>query len=199
MGWVWGIDQGWPTASPTSGGLYCGYDFRKFSPIYAMDTVWHNPRISDGRSRAGSRSRIGNRNYILQLNGTSQYVELRTMLMISRRPLWPAGSSGPVQRTTRGYSPSAMVPASICISPRKIDDRQPQAGGNRRNDYPVFDGTAALTADRWTHIAVTFSGARYLTPFRSLQPSSNKWTATATLYVDGVAGTPVSDSWSQTR
>ena len=54
-----------------------------------------------------------------------------------------------------------------------------------------LDGTAALTANRWTHIAITFSGATMT--YTAGPPSSNKWTATATLYVDGVAGTPVTN------
>ena len=76
MCWVWGIDQAFADSQPDTGGLYCGYDFEKYSPIYAMDKYGIIHGYLMGKP---SRVQIADqyRDYTLQLDGLTQYVELR--------------------------------------------------------------------------------------------------------------------------
>jgi len=177
MGWVWGTDQNRANVLTDNAYLYCGYDFDRTSPNYALDKygitygyLMGGPTIVDGGAT--------NRHSVLSLNGSTQYVELHRDVSDfddCSIAVWVKWTGGGADQKVFSFGDGANKYVTLTPSDAsgnlKFAITTTGAGGEQTLT------STAVPINTWTHIAVTLSGN------------------TGALYVNG---TPVATNTSMT-
>ena len=168
-GWSWGPNQSYNDNLPDTGGIFCQYSFESISKVYAKDTYgmsWGYLVNSPATVLIGDSYR----NMSLQFDGTSQYIECPRSLndikdtAIMVRVKW-TGSANDQRIFSFGDGSSKYM----YLTPKDTSTGKVRFVITDGTTTQYLDGAAAITANRWTHIAISFSGN------------------TAVLYVDGTA------------
>lgn len=175
MCWVWGTDQEYANGRPDTGGLYCGYDFEKTSPNYALDKFGTTQGYLMSEKPIYSITEDKYLNQVLVLNGKDKYVELRKDMfdfkdMTIAAWIYREGGAANQKIFAFGSGMGRQMSLTTKDSSGKvrftISDGKNQQALVSESDFP---------ATTWTHVAVTLKGGN------------------GTLYIDGkpVATSPI--------
>ncbi|MCX6343585.1 MAG: DUF6055 domain-containing protein [Armatimonadetes bacterium] len=188
MGWVWGANQDRANALTDNAYLYCGYDFDKTSPNYALDEygitygyLIGSPSIVNGGAT--------NRGSVLFLNGTSQYIELMNGVSDfddCSFALWIKWNGAADEKV---FSFGDGANKYVTLTPS-------DAGGNLKFAITTTGvageqtlTAAALPANTWKHVTVTLSGDTGTMYVNGVQVAAN---ASMTLNPDDCNGANIS-------
>ena len=168
-GWSWGTNQAFDDALPDTGGLFCQYTFDNPSPVYAKDTYGMNWGYLINRPTQ-SYTLDSYRATILGLDGSTQYIECPRCLNDIKDTtiaVWVKWNGGANDQRIFSFGDGAnkymyLTPCDTANGKVKF-----VISNNGSGSEQTLVGAAAITANRWTHIAVTLNGS------------------TGTLYVDG--------------
>ena len=170
-GWSWGPNQAYDDALPDSGGIFCQFKFDNPDPVYAKDTyglswgyLFNKPTqvLTTDTYRAT----------VLQLNGSSQYIECQKNLIdikdttIACWVYW-TGTANDQRIFSFGDGANKymyLTPKDTTNGKVKFVISNSGTGGEQ-----TLVGAAAIPASTWTHVAVTLNGS------------------TGTLYVNGTS------------
>jgi len=182
FGWAWGQDVSRFTGLTNNGYIYAQHTFEKDNPVFAMDTYGINHGFLMNGCRAAKDTVSPTRGgLVLPLDGINQYVELHNSINDFKETAicvwvkWTGSNSDQIVWSMGDGSSKYMY-----LTPKDGTTGKVRFVISDGVDTQYLDGTAPISSNTWSHIAVTFTGSAFDT-------SSQKWVATGTLYINGTA------------
>jgi hypothetical protein len=167
MCWVWGTDQKYADGRPDNEVLYCNFQFKRPSPIYALDRfgVMHGYLMGSPQAVTLNGQEIAG---ALQLNGRDQDVELKRDVADFRDTtiaLWANWAGGTADQQLLHFGDGAGRYAYLTPKDAANGKLKFVISTNGPKAEQVLVGSTALPTGTWTHVAITLNrdtGTLYL-------------------------------------
>ena len=169
MCWVWGFDQDYANKQTNCGALYCCYEFKRTSPLFALDTFGVMHGYLMGGPATVALDDPGHR-AALSLNGAGQYIELKRDVADfndTTIALWLNWTGDATDSRIVHFGDGGGNYAYLTPRGGKAGTLAFVISTNGPAGEQAIAAPAALASGRWVHVAVTLNGS------------------TGTLYVDG--------------
>jgi carbonic anhydrase/acetyltransferase-like protein (isoleucine patch superfamily) len=154
----WLRDQAYADSLPDLNGLYCQYDFETAHAVWAWDRYGMVHGLLVGGPTITTDANI-NRHNVLNLNGSSQYVELRRDIpdvkdiAIMGWMYWTGTATN-----QRFFSMGDGSSKYMYVTPKDSSTNKLRFVICNGTTTQYLDGAAAIPASTWTHVAVVLSG-----------------------------------------